>query len=123
MIKKLLVLSSLLLFFIACQRNEASPVIGKWEAIALTEEAIPLEVDLSKIQFDFRPNGRYDFRSTLKYHEAGIYKTQSNYLFTTDTLNANAIEKMVKFEAIQNDTLLLIMKKENKERKITLIRK
>ena len=127
-VTKTLTNSSLLIIiayltFVACQTNEPSPIIGQWEAIALTEETVPLEVEMSQIKFDFRANGQYDFHSTLNYREAGNYKIQSNYLLTTDTLHATAHEKMVKIESIQNDTLVLLMKKENKERKIKLIRK
>ncbi len=109
-------------FCTACNEEEPSKIIGSWEAVKLTEEDKPLEVDLEEISFHFTDDQSYEFTSTLNYREAGSYYLKSDMLYTTDTLNQASTEKIVEIIRMEEDTLLIRMDQNGKERQLKLAR-
>lgn len=107
---------------VACRdtNSQKDPLLGRWEALEVTEEEQPLEVDPSEIRFTFFPDGTYRFHSTLDYREAGRYHLRNQYLLTTDTLAAAASEKAVEVLQLHPDTLRLRMMENEKERILVL---
>lgn len=107
---------------VACRdtNSREDPLLGRWEALEVTEEEQPMEVDLSEIRFAFFPDGTYRFHSTLNYREAGRYHLRDHYLLTTDTLAAGALEKAVEVLQLHPDTLRLRMMENEKERILVL---
>jgi len=107
----------------ACQTESAQErMIGNWEAFQFLEEGDSVKIDPSEIKFSFGQNGRYHFSSTLNYKEAGTYKMAETVLYTTDTLTLSSIEKAVLIKKINQDTLVLEMKQENKNQVLSLKR-
>lgn len=97
-------------------------MLGSWEAIEVTEEGQPLGVNVQEIGFTFLDEGRYTYRSTLNYKEAGSYYVESQYLFTTDTVNQATSEKAVEILQLNQDSLFLKMNDNGKERLLKLVR-
>lgn len=105
-----------------CSDNEPLSISGEWRAAALEEEGNPLDVQLDKIQFTFYPDARYNYSSTLNYREAGKYQLKSKYLYTTDTINEASVEKVVEITRLVEDTMVIKMVQNGKERFLTLTR-
>ena len=121
--KKMLFLSMLFVLVAACDEYATADVAGDWEVIELTEAGDSLEVDLSNIGFRFTEDGLYEFNSTLDYAEAGTFRLDGPYLFSTDTLQPPLREKAVEITYLSADTLRLRMKELGKERLMVLKRK
>ncbi|MGH1437699.1 MAG: hypothetical protein ACRBG0_24900 [Lewinella sp.] len=115
-----LAILGLSLFFFACDPYAESDLAGNWEAIRITEEGDSLAVDLSGIRFEFTNNGRYYFHSTLNYEEAGTYRLDGPYLFSTDTTQEISREKAVEIVLLNTDSLQLRMQELGKERVMLL---
>jgi hypothetical protein len=113
---------ALCLLMISCELYDNTELSGNWQAISLTEEGDSLAVDLSGIRFEFKEDGRYYFHSTLNYEEAGTYRLDGPYLFSTDTTQSLIREKAVEIMLLTTDSLELRMKELGKER-IMLLRK
>ena len=114
--------TAVLLLFCTCEAYEKSELSGNWQAVNLTEEGDSLAVDLSDIRFEFRDDGRYYFHSTLNYEEAGTYRLDGPYLFSTDTLKSLSREKAVEIMLLNADSLQLRMQELGKERIMLLKR-
>lgn len=121
--KRLLMASILVFGCLACDKYANSDIAGNWEAIELTEAGDSLEVDLASIGFSFSEDGQYHFSSTLEYEEAGTFRLDGPYLFSTDTLKLPLREKAVEIIQLNSDTLALRMKEMGKERHLVLRRK
>lgn len=121
--KRFMMASILVLGCLACDKYANSDIAGDWEAIELTEAGDSLGVDLSSIGFTFSEDGQYHFRSTLEYEEAGSFRLDGPYLFSTDTLQPPLREKAVEIVHLTSDTLQLRMKELGKERLLVLKRK
>lgn len=104
----------------ACDPYANFDIAGEWQATDLTEQGDTLAVELSEIQFEFTAEGHYHFQSTLNYKEAGTYRLDGPYLFSTDTLQPPLREKAVEIIHLSGDTLQLKMKELGKERIMTL---
>lgn len=111
-----------LLFLLSCSPAKENFLLGSWEAIEVTEEGQPLGVNVQEIGFTFLDEGRYTYRSTLNYKEAGSYYVESQYLFTTDTVNQATSEKAVEILQLNQDSLFLKMNDNGKERLLKLVR-
>ncbi len=113
-------------FFVAaiagCSRFDADVLVGKWQAAEVLENGIALEIDLSPIGFEFSPDGYYHFNSTVNYEEAGTYCLSGPFLYTIDTLNAASSEKAVKITALTQDSLVLLMSSNGKDKIMKLVR-
>lgn len=110
------------LSFFACGSYDNPDLAGNWQAINLTEEGDSLAVDLSDIRFVFKDNGRYYFHSSLNYEEAGTYRLDGPYLFSTDTLSSITREKAVEITLLNEDSLQLRMQELGKERVMLLLK-
>ena len=114
------------LFFLsllsACQSISKEDLYGVWQAVDLTEEGTPLDVNLSEISLSFGEQ-EYEFNSTLNYREAGSYYLQASLLVTKDTLQVNGVEKGIEISKLYKDSLFLRMNEEGKERRLVLVRK
>lgn len=119
---RFLIAGILVLGCLACDKYANSDIAGNWEAIELTEVGDSLAVDLSAIGFVFSENGKYQFFSTLDYKEAGTFRLDGPYLFSTDTLQLPLREKAVEIVHLSTDTLALRMKEMGKERLLVLKR-
>jgi hypothetical protein len=108
--------------FFACEPYSDSDLAGSWQAVEITEEGDSLAVDLSGIRFEFTNNGRYYFHSTLNYEEAGTYRLDGPYLFSTDTIQEVSREKAVEILLLNTDSLQLRMEELGKERIMLLKR-
>jgi len=118
---------TILLFFLlfanACQTESAKDMmIGNWQAFQFLEEGDSVKINPSEIKFSFGQNGRYHFNSTLNYKEAGKFKAEEKVLYTTDTLNSSNIEKAVLIQKLNQDTLVLEMRSEDKSQVLSLKR-
>lgn len=109
-----------LLILSGCQEEQNQSIVGQWEAIALSEEDKPLNVELEEITFSFSENEIYTYTSSLNYREAGNFYLKKNLLYTTDTLNKASTEKVVELAKISTDTLVIRMEELGKERLLTL---
>ncbi len=111
------------LLLAACQSDTApDTIIGEWQAAKVVEAGDSLAIDPAEIGFIFTADGRYRYRSTLNYREAGRYRVKNRLLFTTDTLQADGKEKAVAIEQLSPDSLTLKMMQEDKERRVVLIK-
>lgn len=110
------------LVFFACDPYADSDLAGSWHAVEITEEGDSLAVDLSGIRFEFTNDGRYYFHSTLNYEEAGTYRLDGPYLFSTDTTQEISREKAVEIMLLNTDSLQLRMEELGKERIMLLKR-
>ena len=109
------------LWMSACQSISKEDLYGEWQAIDLTEEGIPLVVNLAEISLNFTEK-EYEFNSTLDYREAGSYYLRASLLVTKDTLQVNGVEKGIEISKLQQDSLFLRMNEQGKERRLVLVR-
>lgn len=119
---RLLVFISLPLLLVACQPYGNGDLAGEWRAVHLVEGHDSVAIDLSTVGFSFTAEGDYTFRSTLDYHEAGTYRLDGPYLFTTDTVNQLSTEKAVEIQQLANDSLVLLMNEAGRDRVLVLER-
>ena len=97
-------------------------LIGKWQAIELAEKKEPVDLDLSPVFFEFFPDKKYHFQSTLKFSESGNYYTQGQLLYTTDTTSSEVLEKAVKIIQLSSDSLGFLMNANGIEKQLRLVR-
>lgn len=94
---------------------------GEWEGVVLLEEGDSVLIDPANLAFTFnRTDQTYTYRSTLNYREAGDFYVQSRYLFTRDTLQSDAAEKVVELMHLSADSLHLKMSEQGRERVMKL---
>jgi hypothetical protein len=110
------------LLFFACDSEQEKKLFGKWQASALLEDGMPMDVDPLVIGFEFLPNGYYRFNGTLNYKEAGSFKIAGDLLYTIDTINEASSEKAVKITMLTKDSLFIRMNVEGKEQVIKLFK-
>ena len=82
---------------------------GNWQVDQFLEADQPKNLDISKMGFSFNDQNVYTYQSNLKYREAGNYRIEGDYLYSTDTLNNERVEKVVQISYITKDTLHLTM--------------
>ncbi|THH39624.1 lipocalin-like domain-containing protein [Neolewinella litorea] len=109
------------LLFLHCERED-DLLYGEWRGSLVTEDGDSLKLDPREITFDFRPDNRYEFTSTLRYQEAGTWRYDDGYLFAQDTTQPTNPERVVSVEKLTLDTLILRMKADSAERLVTLLR-
>lgn len=97
-------------------------MIGHWKAQEVTEDGMPLDVDLSTLGFVFSKDGYYQYHGTLNYREAGTFSLNGDLLYTLDTINQASSEKAVKIINLTNDSLALKMNEEGKIRIVKLFK-
>lgn len=111
----------LLLFACSCSNPLKKAVIGNWKAALITEEGKKLEVNTGEVKLNLQENGQYNYSSTLNYQEAGSWFLDENLLFTNDTIH-KAGQKAVMIVNAKQDTLVLKMAENGKNRLLTLIK-
>lgn len=113
-----------LLMLSACKDGlDKDMLVGKWQAVVLYEQEEKVDMDLSPVYFEFFPNDRYYFQSTLKLSEAGRFYTVGQLLYTTDTTAAQPFEKAVKVTQLSQDSLAFLMNDKGTKKALQLVRK
>lgn len=115
-------IAAVLLLIFGCDSWNEKKLCGKWQAASVTENGMPIDVQLSEIGFEFDGKGFYKFRSTLGYKEAGSYSMRGDLLYTLDTINEASSEKTVKVLSLSNDSLSIKMHEEGHPRILKLYR-
>ncbi len=105
--KILLILSIPFLVF-TCKKIDETLLHGKWKVASMIEKGKSTDKGAEKAIFNFLPNGTYTYNISY-YKEAGKYNTKDGKLYTTDTLNSDRIEKVVRVLNITSDSLVLEM--------------
>ena len=111
-----------LLLLTACSERQDDQLIGTWRAVDIRENGDSLKLDPTEINFEFTPDNRYRYRSTLNYTEAGTWKYENGYLYARDTTGHGAGDYIVAVDLLRPDSLLLRMKADSAERKVLLLR-
>ena len=106
----------------SCKSEKERKVIGRWYASQLIEcgDLVPIQMD--KVNFELKPDGRYIFNSALNIHEEGKYRIKGDYLYTKDLIKENAVEKIVKITSLNSDSLVLEMNNKGKDQTLTLLK-
>jgi hypothetical protein len=121
--KKLLVgCLPIFLILLSCQGIDTSKLPGFWLADKVEEEGKELDLDLSEISFEFKPNKRYSYYNTAYLSEDGVYETRGTTLYTTDTTGNNPMRKAVQIIHISDDSLHIRMNAAGKEQILYLYR-
>lgn len=122
MMKKLLTIVCAVGLLLACGERADRVLVGQWQAVQVLEEGDSLKLDPKEVSFEFRPNNRYSFSSTLRYSEAGKWRYENGHLFATDTTSTAEQERVVAVETVNADSLVLRMMAQGKEQRLTLLR-
>jgi hypothetical protein len=111
-----------LLLLLACGNREDELLLGEWRGSRVTENGDSLRLNPAEITFDFRPDNRYRFTSTLRYTEAGTWRYDDGYLFARDTTQPTNPERVVAIEQLTTDSLVIRMQADSSERFVYLLR-
>ena len=109
----LTIITILATLLIGCNTISEKNLIGKWQATTINSSQEKQNIDLSRIQLEFSPNGIYQYHSTLDYQEAGYYELDDSKLYTVDTLNEGSTEKTVKITQLSKESLTIEMIENN----------
>ncbi|MCC6723218.1 MAG: lipocalin family protein [Saprospiraceae bacterium] len=112
--------SVIVLSLVACQNASKQKLVGKWQAVSITEDGSPMPIPVEVVGFEFFPNGYYNFRSTIEYKEAGTFDVKGGLLYTLDTINEASTQKSVQIVAVNLDSMTLRMNSEGKEQIVKL---
>ena len=116
--------SLLFLVATACERPyTAEKLSGEWIGARFTQQGQDLKVNPQDFSFRFEPEGRYVYKGTSNYREEGIFRIEGDRLYTTDEIDANALEKAVRMRQLDPDTLKIQMNDGGKEQELNLVRK
>lgn len=107
----------------SCAPFREKEIVGDWQATAVLENGMPMDVETQVISFRFHANDYYEFNGTLNYREAGTYYIDSKYLFTTDTINQATVEKAVEIVKLTADSLFIKMNDNGRELLMKLSKK
>jgi len=119
---KYVILCSLLIFS-SCALD-VKQLHGYWQATAFFEEGQRLESALvDQVSIEFVPSGRYMFRSSARYTEAGLFRESGQHLFLTDTTQTPNKVRKIKVLYLSADSLKIKMGKNGKDRVLFLARK
>ena len=111
-----LLLTIISLLAISCENQNAQAILGSWNCSRILEEGEPIALDVSAINFTFDEADNYTYQANLKYREAGTYRLVGDKLYTRDTLDKNAVEKVVKIILLTSDSMHFKMNDGGKER-------
>ncbi len=96
--------------FMACgEELDKTMLYGSWKADQFIRGDKAAEMNISNMGFTFNAENIYTYQSNLKYKEAGSYRLERSYLYSTDTLNNERVEKVVKITLLSPDSLHLSM--------------
>lgn len=119
---RIIALTFAITLLISCENENATAILGSWQCTEILEEGEPLELDASVINFSFDEKNQYTYQGTLTYKEAGSYRLVGDKLYTTDTIDATAVEKVVKITLLTADSMNFKMNAAGKERILKLAR-
>lgn len=108
MLRKIALIAVYSLCF-ACAPPANERIAGTWQVVSITSEAELPEHNIDDFRLSFTKEGAYQYFGNLYYREAGIYAIEGSYLYTTDTLNQEASEKVVQIIKLVKDSLYLRM--------------
>ncbi len=116
---------ALCILLTACKNDGPDPqmLIGTWQADQFIEKGVAKDIDLSRMNFSFNEQKIYTYHANLNSREAGHYRVKGQYLYTTDTLDAQSLEKVVKISHLSSDSLHLTMNRGGTEQIIILHKK
>jgi len=105
---KILLFLSIPFLFFTCKKIDETLLHGKWKVASMIEKGEITDKGADQAVFNFMPNNSYTY--TISYYkEAGNFHTKDGKLYTTDTLNSDRIEKVVRVLNITSDSLILEM--------------
>lgn len=107
---------------VACGQREDAMLLGSWRAVDVREGADSLRLNPAEIGFTFHEDNRYDYRSTLKYREAGTWRYENGYLYAQDTTGQSSEQYIVAVDLLTPDSLQLRMRGDSAERRVLLLR-
>ena len=111
-----------LLTILACTKVDKSLLVGKWNVDIVEGVGEKDMENMSGISFQFLPNNRYSFQSTLNITEAGRYSIVGDLLNTTDTTVTNPKEKSVKITKLTPDSLYFLMNVGGEKQNLKFVR-
>lgn len=116
--------SLLLIFFIftSCGDGKAKLLLGDWKAVSITEAGDSMRLNTTEVGFSFAPEGIYNYRSTLRYQEAGRYRYENGFLFAQDTTSTGAAERIVAIDKLTQDTMVMRMQQDTVERVMVFLK-
>ena len=118
--KKVFLLTSLLIFILSCSNSEKYELIsGSWKCSSWTNEASGIDKCNNNVQFDFNPDKSYN--SIIgKVKDSGEYSIQDGLLYISPE---GKLEFAVKITKLNNDTLVLLMNQAGNKEVLTLVRR
>lgn len=111
----------LLLTLFACS-SQPDPLVGTWTAVDVRQNGDSMRLSPQQVGFVFSPNGRYEYRATLRYTEAGTYHRKGEFLIAKDTTRANSSDRIVAIDRLTADSLVLRMQEGEAERSLILLK-
>lgn len=94
----------------SCGADTRQRLAGSWQAVSITSDTpLPQDLRVEDFRLAFSADGRYTYSGNLYYREAGHYRLDDSYLYTTDTLRQNAPEKAVQILRLNEDSLIVRM--------------
>ena len=105
---KILLFLFLPILLFTCKKIDESLLHGSWKVSQMLEKGKSVDKGAEKALFIFSPDGTYSYEISY-YNEAGNYHTKDGKLYTTDTLNSDRLEKVVRVAQLTSDSLKLEM--------------
>ena len=106
----------------SCSQVDNNLLIGKWKVNTVEGVSAKDMENMRDIKFEFSPNGRYTFQSTLNIKEAGRYSVSGDLLYTTDTILTTSKEKSVKIIKLTADSLYFLMNNSGQKQQLKFVR-
>ena len=110
------------ILFIASCTLDMGLLCGHWQASAFYENGQTAPAETAQVSLDFTPDGRYVFRSSAHYSEAGQFRESGHFLYLTDTTATPSKTRKIKVLYLSSDTLKIKMGKDGKEQVLFLYR-
>lgn len=110
------------ILFIASCSLDVGLLFGHWQASAFYENGQTARAQTEVVSLEFSADGRYQFRSSAHYSEAGTFRESGHFLYLTDTTATPSKVRKIKVLYLSNDTLKIKMGKDGKEQVLFLYR-
>ena len=110
------------ILFIASCSLDVGLLFGHWQASAFYENGQTARAQTEVVSLEFSADGRYQFRSSAHYSEAGTFRESGHVLYLTDTTATPSKVRKIKVLYLSNDTLKIKMGKDGKEQVLFLYR-
>lgn len=115
----------MLLLLSGCTESEIDTKLlqGNWDAVMMMESDVIAKEKMVQTGFSFLPGNRYLYQGGPSYNEAGTYRIEGDLLYSTDTLAAKRVEKVVRIVLLTPDSLFLGMNSGGIKQEMRLLRK